>query len=74
MKLLIKAATPAFFLLLVLGAGMHCTKKTDTASACKVCKVQGTGVDQQVIQKQVCTPDEEQAFRNANAGKTVTCN
>lgn len=51
-----------------------CSKKKDAANPCKVCKVQGLGIDAQTIQKQVCTPDEEQAFRNANAGKTVTCN
>ena len=64
----------AFLLIMVLIYFPGCSKKADTATTCKVCKVQGLGIDAQVIQKQVCTPDEEQAFRNANAGKTVTCN
>lgn len=53
---------------------VNCSKKAATTTTCKVCKVPGLGVDQQVIQKEVCTPDEEQAFRNANPGKTITCN
>ncbi len=69
-----KFSTMSTFLLLVLISIAGCSKKKDAATTCKVCKVQGLGIDAQIIQKEVCTPDEEQAFRNANAGKTVTCN
>lgn len=68
------SAFTGLFLLATICVFTGCTKKKDAAGTCRVCKVQGLGVDAQVIQKQVCSDDEEQAFRNANAGKTVTCN
>jgi hypothetical protein len=53
-----------------------CGKKKDEAPStdCKTCKAIGGGADPTITQKQVCSAEEEQAFRNANAGKTITCN
>ena len=47
--------TAPLFVIIMLVTSLHCSKKKDTASTCRVCKVAGTGVDQQVIQKQVCS-------------------
>ncbi len=73
MKKLVRIAVP-FVLVICFTTMNHCSKKKDSADSCRVCKVLGGGVDQQTIQKQVCSDDEEKAFRDANAGKTVTCN
>jgi hypothetical protein len=67
------------FLLLVAVAltVSQCAKKKDEAPAtatCKTCKALAAGPDQQTIQKEVCTEAEEKAFRDANTGKTITCN
>jgi hypothetical protein len=71
MKKVLKIGS-ALLLLVVILAASQCTKKAD-ADTCKTCKAKG-GVDQGTIQKQVCTPAEEQEFRDANAGRTITCN
>jgi hypothetical protein len=49
-----------------------CSKKDSAANTCKTCRALG-GPDAQTISKQVCTTAEEQAFRQANAGKEITC-
>jgi hypothetical protein len=48
----------------------QCAKETNT---CKTCRVVGLGPDQQPIEKKICTPEEEQAFKNANPGKEISC-
>lgn len=53
---------------------IQCTKKKDETNTCKICKALAQGPDQQTIQKEVCTPEEEQAFRNANPGREISCN
>jgi glutaminase len=52
----------------------QCAKKKDDANACKTCKALAAGPDQPTIQKEVCTSEEEEAFRNANPGREITCN
>jgi hypothetical protein len=48
-----------------------CSKKsTETPATCKTCKA--FGVDG-TIQKQVCTAEEETAFRNEHAGREISC-
>jgi hypothetical protein len=61
---------------LLIGAALFfacvnsCTKKKEAPPVCKTCKA--VGVDG-VNQKKVCSDAEEQAFRNENRGKEVTC-
>jgi hypothetical protein len=75
MKKILKITSPLLFFFFVILVSQCAKKKEETPPppACKTCKATG-GIDQGTIQKEVCSPEEEQAFRNANAGKTVTCN
>jgi uncharacterized lipoprotein YehR (DUF1307 family) len=51
-----------------------CGKKEEVpAQACKTCKAFGAGIDGQTIQKEVCTPEEEKAFRNEHTGVEISC-
>jgi hypothetical protein len=48
-----------------------CSKKSaETPAICKTCKA--FGVDG-TVQKQVCTPEEEAAFRKDHAGREISC-
>ena len=62
-------------LLIVLALTMsQCKKEKDETDACKICKALAAGPDHPTIQKEVCTPEEELVFRNANPGREITCN
>jgi hypothetical protein len=75
MKKTLKIASSLLLVAAAITVSQCAKKKEETPPppACKTCKATG-GIDQGTIQKEVCTPEEEQAFRNANAGKTITCN
>jgi hypothetical protein len=51
----------------------QCSKKKEDTDTCKICKALAQGPDQQTIQKEVCTPEEEQSFRNAHPGREISC-
>jgi hypothetical protein len=75
MKKIVKNVSFLLLVLISLTISQCSKKKEETPpSACKTCKALAAGPDQQTIQKEVCTPEEEQAFRNANPGKEITCN
>lgn len=51
-----------------------CSKKTEEEpplTDCKTCKAFGNNGS--VTEKRVCSPAEETAFRNENAGKEISC-
>lgn len=73
MKRILNTICAVLLLVLAISAAA-CSKKADDQNTCKTCKALGAGPDQQTIQKEVCTPEEEQAFRNANASREITCN
>jgi hypothetical protein len=75
MKKTLKIGSSLLLAIIVLTVSQCAKKKDETPPpACKTCKAFGSGPDQQTIQKQVCTPEEEQAFRSANPGREITCN
>lgn len=62
-------------LLIALALTMsQCKKEKHETDTCKTCKALAAGPDQPTIQKEVCTPEEELAFRNANPAREITCN
>jgi hypothetical protein len=73
MKKIVKITLPVLLVVIAVTVTQCSKKKEETPPACKTCKATG-GIDQGTIQKKICTPEEEQAFRNANIGKTITCN
>lgn len=66
-KLLATTVTVACALVLFFVTA--CKKEKDQQTTCKTCKAFGTTV----VEKQVCSAAEEQAFRNENAGREISC-
>jgi hypothetical protein len=62
----------SLFIITIVIVANSCSKKDAAAGTCKTCRALG-GIDAQTISKQVCTSEEEQAFRAANAGREITC-
>lgn len=74
MKRVVRTVSLLSLIIFVLTVSKCSEKGEDTNADCKICKALGVGPDQQTIQKEVCTAEEEKAFRNANAGREISCN
>jgi hypothetical protein len=73
MKKMMKTILTMLFAMVVL-SNINCGKKeVPTPKECKICKALAAGVDGQTVQQQVCSPEEETAFRNANSGREISC-
>jgi hypothetical protein len=60
----------AFLFAASLFSFLSCKKEEEPGNtACKTCKAIGTTI----VEKQVCSAAEEQAFRNENAGREISC-
>lgn len=69
MKNTIQKSTMA--LLLVLATIFSNCTKEDTTPTCITCIA--TGVDEQFFEEEVCSDEEEQAFRLEHEGQNVSC-
>lgn len=57
----------------IITASFNCGKKEEVPQDCKTCKAYGAGVDQGTVTKQVCTSEDEAAFRSQYTGREISC-
>ena len=74
MKKIISYATAIIFSLFIISSQACSKKKEDTqTNDCKICKAFASGPDQSTVEKEVCTPEEEQTFRSQHTGQEISC-